>query len=80
MLPSSAIVTGLTYGVTVVGWVPDYEIYSAMRHAGYNESEWAALPWRARARAVAHLRVSHAVALHESDAVVRASRAAHPPG
>lgn len=66
----------MTYGVTVEGWVPDYEIYSAMRHAGYTENEWAALPWRARARAVAHQRVSHAVALHEADAVARATRRA----
>lgn len=58
------------------GWVPDYEVYSAMIHAQHTETTWAQLSWSARARAVAHLRLSRLIALHESDAV---NRAAKPP-
>lgn len=66
--------TGIAFGLTVAGWVPDFEIYSAMRHAGHVEDSWGRLAWPARARAVAHYRLAQLVTLHQSDAVARAAR------
>lgn len=70
----TGVATGITFGLELDGLVPPYEEYAAMITAHYNRREWQELDPLERAEAVAYYRLSHLVALHESDAVANASR------
>lgn len=64
-----SVSTGIEFGPGRLPYlVNQYEEYSAMIHANYNETEWKALHWRARARAIAHYRLTSHVELHKAEA------------
>jgi len=65
----SAITTGITAELELPGLVPPFDEYSSMTAANYTETEWAHLSADARARAVAHWRLTRLVRLHENDVV-----------
>lgn len=56
------------------GLVPTYDEYAAMVYANYSEVEWREIAPEARAKAVAHYRLSRIVSIHESDAVAKAAK------
>lgn len=64
--------TGISFsGRDFEGMVPLYEEYDAMLAAHYNESDWQRLAWQDKARAVAHYRLKHWIAIHQQDAVAK---------
>lgn len=68
--------TGIQYGTSVRGLVPELEEREAAIFAGYRWREWLELPRYERADGVAHLRLHHLIALHGQDAVAAESRRA----
>lgn len=68
--------TGILYGSTVRGLVPELEEREAAIFAGYRWREWLDLPRYERVDGVAHFRLHHLIELHGQDAVAEESRRA----
>lgn len=63
-----SISTGITYGVSIGGLVPDYEEHTAMLENNLNVFLWKRLGWYERAKAIAWLRIKRLEQLNQSDA------------
>src|SRR3990167_10669323 len=73
--------TGITYGVFIDGYVPEYEEREAAVYCNYTPTAFRELPVEERARCVAQFRLHHIVSNNIEDAQNRAAeQAARKPG
>lgn len=69
-----SITTGISYGVSIGGLVPDYEEHSAMLENNLNILLWKRIGWQERAKAIAWLRLKRLETLNQNDAQQQAAK------